>query len=136
MIEDLPSCPWHNSHLSVIKNVFTVHGEGLSTPGLTISKYCPIVTLHDIFYHLTSNDPKDFLLTDDGLENMIEGKSQIRTLSVKFFNQSDSLFIVFIKRYNLTLVWIEFLDLLLYGVVWTESRNYFNTLPVSFVHIR
>ncbi len=136
MIEDLPSCPWHNSHFSFIKNVFTVHGEGLSTSGLTISEYCPIVTLHDIFYHLTSNYPKDFLLTDGGLENMIEGKSQIRTLSVKFFDQSDSLFIVFIKRYYLTLVWIEFLDLLLYGVVGTESRNDFNTLPVSFVHIR
>lgn len=55
---------------------------------------------------------------------------------MKFLSHSDSLVIIFIKRYNLTLIRIEFLDLLLDGVVGTESGNNLNALLVSLVQIR
>lgn len=77
MIEDLTSCSWHHTHFGFIENILTIHSESLSASSLTISENRPIVTLHDILNHLTAHDTKDFLLTDAGLEDMIEGESQV-----------------------------------------------------------
>jgi hypothetical protein len=67
---------------------------------------------------------------------MIEGKVEIRTLSMKLFYQLYSFCIVFIEKNNFSFVWIEFLDLFLDCIIRTESCYYLDALLINSVHIR
>lgn len=132
MIKNLPSSPRDQSHLILIENVVSIHGESLPAACLAIGKNCSVIPIHDVLDHLTANLFKNFRLGGIRIENVVKSEVEVATLSVKFLNEANSLLIV-VELHDRALLRVELLDLILDIVIWPEASHHSNGLSVISV---
>ena len=132
MIKNLPSRPRDQSHLILIEDVISVHGESLPAACLTISKNSAVIPIHNVFDHLTANIFKNLRLCALRIEYVVKSESEVATLSVKFFDEANGLLII-VELHDRALLRIELLYLILDIVKRPEASHHFYGLSVISV---
>ena len=132
MIKNLPSCPRDQSHLILIEDVVSIHGESLPAACLAIGKNSAVIPIHDVLDHLTSNFFKNLRLGGIRIEYVVKSEGEVATLSVKFLNETNGLLII-VELHDRALLRVELLYLILYIVIWPEASHHFDGLSVISV---
>jgi hypothetical protein len=132
VVKNLPSRPRDQSHLILIEDVISIHGESLPAACLAIGKNSTVIPIHDILDHLTANLFKNLRLGGLRIEYVVKSESEIATLSVKFLYEANGLLIIVELHYR-ALLRVELLYLILDIVIRPEASHNFDGLSVISV---